>query len=122
MYRVYNLYVAGTLVSLLTVEAQSYGPSALINIKVVEHVPAMSGVPSVMPPPPPGSVNVIHSQPAVMSTPALIPRIPLRPSLVMSAPLQQVPVIPSVKTSVPAPVVPSGMLTNETFWLRCSVW
>ena len=35
------MYVSDTLVHLVTVEAQSYGPNSLVGIKVVEHVPAV---------------------------------------------------------------------------------
>ena len=33
------LFISDTLVSLITVEAQSYGPNSLVGIKVVEYCP-----------------------------------------------------------------------------------
>ena len=47
MYLTFFFFFSATLVSLVTVEAQSYGPESIKGIRVVEHIPA--GVPPSLP-------------------------------------------------------------------------
>lgn len=113
-------------------EAQSYGPSALINIKVVEHVPApASGMPQQQPPPhiaqaampPPGPAAMPYLPPPqglgpqpLAATPSLHPPAPevrtpgpVRPSMV---PQQQF-VMPTVSGRPPLAVMPQqGVMTT----------
>ena len=69
------LFLSDTLVSLITVEAQSYGPNSLVGIKVVEYCPpphlsggVTEGLPGSVGPPvsqaqPPGSLTTAQPAP-----------------------------------------------------------
>ena len=117
------------LVSLVTVEAQSYGPKACILMRVVETVPGTTAHGAPAPPPPvqqhapvaiarhPGQPVVIQQSPMVQAQmgPTILPR----PALAQGTPRPMVPGTPGG----PAPAAaarPSGAPGSQQVQLRVS--
>ena len=78
----YIFSISDTLVQMVTIEAQAYGPNSLLGIKVVEHVPAQQQQQANDPPP----FAQRAGAPKHLLTPNRTPGIPQRPLGAMTPP------------------------------------
>ena len=99
--------LSAILVSLVTVEAQSYGPESIKGIRVVEHIPAGLVAPSAPPP------TVQAQQKALFTSPSSVGSsntpVKIAPALLNSTPKQLLPATRRPVITTPAPISTAGL-------------